>query len=81
MAFVVGEVGSIILSLPSGNTAGDLGDDVGWALVRALHVAHTRPALFTLNSGADGRSHSFQWVLAWVELVGVETHADKAAVQ
>lgn len=71
MALVVGKVQAIVFPLSTRNAARHLGNDVGRALVGALHVAYPRAARFALNPGTDGRRHSLEGMLAGIELVCV----------
>lgn len=68
-AFVVREVETIIFTFPPRHYSGDLGDNISWPLVGALHVTRTRSTIFASYGASDSHGRSLQGVLTGVQLV------------
>jgi hypothetical protein len=73
-SFVVCKVGTIIFSLATCHCARHFADDVGRALICALHVAHARRSSLTLNLSTNAHRDSSQRMLTGIDLISVEAH-------
>lgn len=72
---IIREVSAIVLALAALHSSRNLCDNVGWSLIRALHVAHAGSSAFAHSRALDGHGSGLKRMLEGVILVCIRAGA------